>query len=137
MADVRNDHVEARLHDPDLHSGEDGALVIEAAHQHFDPLILLAEDVLRRDEAVVEYQLGGRRAAYAELVDLLADGEAGHFLFAQEGGDPAAALARFGIDDERVGFRAVGDPEFGTVEAVAVPALLGLQLHSNDVAARA
>src|SRR5206468_8447280 len=119
--------------DTELDSGEHRALVIEAAHQHLDALVLLAEDVLRRDEAVVEHQLGRRRTANSELVDLLADREALHVLFDHEGGDSAAALTGLGIDDQSVGVAAVGDPELGAVEAIAVAALLGLELHSDDV----
>src|SRR6185369_1649318 len=137
LANVGQDHVEARLHDPDLHPGEDGSLIVEAAHQNLDALVLRAEDVLWWDKAVVEDQLGGRRSTDAELVDLLADRESGHFLVDDEGGDPAAAFARLGIDDERVRLRSVGDPELGAIETVAVAGLLGLELHSDDIAARA
>jgi hypothetical protein len=57
LADVGQDHVEARLHDAELDPGEHGALIIEPAHQHADAAILLAHDVLGRDEAIVEHQL--------------------------------------------------------------------------------
>ena len=103
LADIGQDDVEARLHDPELDSGEHGALIIEPAHQHPDPAILRPHDVLGRNEAIVEHQLGGRRSAHPHLVHLLADREALHALFDQEGGDPARPLAGLGIDHQRVG----------------------------------
>ena len=50
-------------------------------------------------------------------------------LLDQEGGDAARAGVRIGlgVDDERVGMRAVGDPHLGAVEHVAVALLLGAQ----------
>src|SRR5687767_3762257 len=92
LADIGQDDVEARLHDPDLDSGEHRALVIEAAHQHLGAAILLAHHVLGRDEAIVEHQLAGWRSAHAELVDLLARREAFHPPLDHEGGDAFAAL---------------------------------------------
>jgi hypothetical protein len=72
-------------------SCEDHALVIEAAHQHANAAVERAHDPVLGNEAIVEHQLGGRAAAHAHLVDLLADGETLVALFDQEGGDPAAA----------------------------------------------
>src|SRR5262249_11001948 len=65
-----------------------------------------------------------------------ADRKAVHVLFNQEGRNSAAALAGLGINDERVGFGAIGDPELGAIEAIAVAAAFGLQFHSNDIASR-
>src|SRR4029453_5229087 len=48
-----------------------------------------------------------------------------------------ASLPRLGVDDQGIGLGPVGDPELGAAEAIAVADLLGLQLHSDDVAARA
>ncbi|CCW16251.1 hypothetical protein EBBID32_5830 [Sphingobium indicum BiD32] len=61
------------------------------------------------------------------------DREAGHGFFDEEGGDPLGAFSRAGIDDQRVGFRRVGDPEFGAVQNIAVALFVGAQLHGHDV----
>ena len=42
-----------------------------------------------------------------------------------------------GVDDQHVGHRAVGDPEFGAVEDEAIAAPVGPELHRDDVGAGA
>ena len=56
-------------------AGEHHALVVEARHQHVDALAHLAEHVLVRHLAVLEYELAGVGAAHAELVELLRGGK--------------------------------------------------------------
>ena len=60
-------------------------------------------------------------------------------LLDQEGGDAARAGVGvgLGVDHQRVGVGAVGDPELGAVEDVAVALLLGPQLHRDDIGAGA
>ena len=88
---------------------------------------------------VVEHQLAGVAATHAELVELLRDREALHAFFDQERGDAAGAEFRLGlgVDDQRVGVRAVGDPELAAVEQVVAALVLGLELHRDHVAAGA
>ena len=52
---------------------------------------------------------------------------------------PRGARGRVGlrVDDEHVGVGTVGDPHLGAVEHVAIAALLGAQLHADDVGAGA
>ena len=53
--------------------------------------------------------------------------------------DAARARVRvgLGVDDERLGDRAVGDPHLGAVQHVAVALLLGPRAHGDDVGAGA
>ena len=113
--------VHAGVHDAERAAGEHGALVVEPAHEHVDALALLGEHVFLRHRAVLEHELAGVRAAHAELVELLRGRESLHALFDQERGDAArpGAQVGLGVDDERVGVGAVGDPHLGAVENVA------------------
>ena len=115
------------------------ARVVQAAHQHLDAAVDLAQHVFLGDLAVLEYQLAGVAAAHAQLVQLLRHRETLETLFHQEGGD--AALMRLGIglgvDHQGVGVGAVGDPHLGAVEHVAVALLVGAQLHADHVGAGA
>jgi hypothetical protein len=90
----RADHLRADA-DAALVEGLDGDLVA-LAH--------LAEHVLLGDLAVLEDQLAGARRADAELVLLLADGEALEAALDEEGRDALVALRRVdvGEDDEEV-----------------------------------
>ena len=98
-----------------------------------------AELVLVGHLNVLEHEFRRGRAAHAQLVERLGAAEALHAALDQEGGD--AARPGFGIGlgikDDRVGDRAVGDPELGAVENVAVVALLGPRCHRHHVRARA
>jgi hypothetical protein len=87
--------------------------------------------------AVLEHQLAGVRAAHAELVELLRDRETLETLFDQEGGHAARAGFQIGlgIDHQRVGVGAVGDPHLGAVEHPVVALEVGAQLHRDDVGA--
>jgi hypothetical protein len=81
-----------------------------------------SEDVGGGHPAVVEEELAGGGGADAELVFLLADGEAGGFTLDEEGRD--ALIAGRGInrseDDEEASFGGVGDPELAAVDHVIV-----------------
>ena len=88
----RSNHVEAGLHDAELDSGQHRPLIVEAAHQHADAAVFGAHDVLGRDEAIVEHQLGGWRTTHPDLVDLLPDRKTFHALFDDEGGDASASV---------------------------------------------
>src|SRR3546814_16627327 len=107
-------------------------------HQHADAAIFGAHDLLFGYFAVGEDKLGGRRAAHADLVDLLPDREPRHILFDQESGDTARSRlgASLGVDDQSVAVRRVGDPEFGDLAAISVPPPVGPTMHSTDSPAR-
>jgi hypothetical protein len=77
LVDVGHDDVERRLHEAERAGGKHGALVVEAGHQDLDALPRLAEHVVLGHFAVLEDEFAGFRAAHAELVELLGDGEAG------------------------------------------------------------
>ena len=71
LAHVGQGDVHRRLHQAERAAGQHQALGVEAAHQHLDAVVDLAEHVLGRDLAVLEHQLAGVGAAHAELVELL------------------------------------------------------------------
>ncbi len=137
LMDVGNDDIEGGLHDAEGSAGEDGALVIEAAHQDVDAAPEAAEDVLFGDGAIFEDEFAGVGAAHAELVEFLGAGEAGEGFFDDEGGDAARAggLIGFGVDDQGIGVGAVGNPHFGAVEDVGVAVFFGAQAHGDDIRA--
>ena len=62
-------------------------------------------------------------------------GEPLHGLFDQEGGDAARASLRIGlrVNNQRIGVRPIGDPVFGTIQAVMIVALFGAQLHRHHI----
>src|SRR5439155_17035863 len=125
LMDIGQDEVHAGLHDTEWPRRQYGALIIEAGHQDIDALAGGAEDVLLGNLAIFEDKLAGLAAAHAELVELLGDAEAFEVLLDQKCGD--ALVAGFGIglgiDDENIGARSVGDPEFGSIEDIAVALL--------------
>ncbi|MDT4822676.1 hypothetical protein FQZ97_558830 [compost metagenome] len=135
VVDIGNDHVHHGLHDAQRAAGQDGAFVVQAAHQHLDAAVDLAQHIFLGDFAILEHQFAGVAAAHAQLVQLLRHGKALEALFHQEGGD--AALMRLGIglgvDHQGVRVGAVGDPHFGAVQHVAVAFFLGAQLHADHV----
>ncbi|KAI3480412.1 hypothetical protein L1887_57426 [Cichorium endivia] len=135
VVDIRNDQVHARLHDAGRAAGEDHALVVQAAHQHLHAAVELAEDVLRRYLDVVEEQFAGVGTAHAQLVELVAAGEAFPVTLDDECGDAVRALVQvgLGVDHVGVGVRAVGDPGLAAVEDEMVAALFGAQLHRDHV----
>lgn len=120
-------------------AGEHRTLIVEAGHQHLDALTDAGEHVFFRHFTVVEEQRIGVGATHAELVEMLAVGEALKTLLDEEGGHAARARLRIGlgVDHEHVGIAAIGDPHFRTIEHIAVAALVGAQLHRDDVGPRA
>ena len=113
-------------------------LVVEAGHQHVDAVADGAEHVLLRHLAIRKHQLGGVGAAHAELVELLRGRKTLEALFDDERRDAAGAggAVGLGVDHQRVGERAVGDPHLGAVENVAVALLVGAGAHRHHVGAR-
>ena len=136
--DVGEHHVHARRHDPKGAAREHCALVVEAAHEYVDAAPFLGEYVLRRQLAILEYQLAGVGAAHPQLVELLRGGKALHPLLDQKRGDTARSCVRvgLGVDDQRVGIGPVGDPHLATVENVAIALTLRAQAHRDHVGAR-
>ena len=138
LMDVGHDDVHGRLHDAERSGRQDGALVVEAAHQHIDALAEGTQHVLLGNLAILENQLAGRRAAHAHLVELLRHLEALAVGLDDEGRDAARAGGGIGlgVDDDHLGVGAVGDPHLRAIQHVAVALLVGTQLHRNDVRAR-
>ena len=62
-----------------------------------------------------------------------------HALLDQEGGDAArpGIGPGLGVDDQRVGVMAVGDPHLRAVQDIAVALLVGAQPHRDDIGAGA
>src|SRR5690606_8998870 len=96
---------------------------VERGHGDLEALALLAQEVRRRDPAVLEVEGAGVGRGDAHLlVRCLADeprGVGGH----DEGADAPVALGLVGHgeDDDGVRLRAVGDPVLAAVEDVEVP----------------
>jgi hypothetical protein len=97
----------------------------------------LSTFVFFRHFAILEHQFAGVGAAHAELVEFLRGGKSLHALFDDEGGDAAGTGVGIGlgIDHQRVGNRAVGDPHLAAVEHEAIALLLGACLHRHHVGA--
>ena len=73
------------------------------------------------------------------LSSFVARPEALEALLDEEGADAARAGRRIGlgVDDQRVGDRAVGDPHLRAIEHVAVALAFGARRHRDDVGAGA
>jgi len=129
---VPRHRLEAALADAEAHRREAEPLDLEVAHHVGDAAALGAEEVVARDAAAVEDQLGHRRGAHAQLGDLRARREPGELALDDERRD---AVVELGVDDEHVRFRAVGDERLAAVEdeVIAVAARDGLQ--AEDVGA--
>ena len=138
LADIGHDQVQAGLHDAQRPARQHRPLVVQPAHQDADAAVHRPHDAVLGDLAVLEDQLGGVGAAHAHLVELGTGGEAGETALDQEGGDAPGAGVWIcaGIDHKDVGVGAVGDPELGSVEDIAVASPLGAQAHGDDVRAR-
>lgn len=118
LAGVADGVLERAVGEADELGADGDAAGVEGFDGHLIPFAGLAEDVLRRDAAVIEQHFAGGGAADTEFVFLAADGEAGGVAFNQKTGD--AAVAGVGVDggedEEEAGFGGVGDPEFATGE---------------------
>ena len=134
---IGDDVVHHRLHDAQRPSGQYGALVVKAAHEHLGTLVHTTQHIGRRDFHVVEHQLARVAAAHAELVELLRNAEAWHALFNEEcrHAPRAQFRLRLGVDHQSVSIRAVGDPHLAAVEQVVATLVFGLQLHADHVGA--
>ena len=122
LAGVGERELEHALGGADRDGGGDGALEVEAAHQHRDARVLAAHEAARRDAAVVEDELAGRAAPAAHLLELLRHLEAGEVPLDEEGRDAlGAALGRaLRVDEDHVGDRAVGDVDLAAAQQVVV-----------------
>lgn len=88
LVGVREDVVEAGLHDAYGPSGEDHALKIKPGHEDFDALVEFSELVLSGDVDVLKHELPRVGAPHPELVEFPGAGEAGGvFGFEEEGCD--------------------------------------------------
>ena len=139
LAHIGQHYVKARLHDAERPRRQHGAFVVEPAHQHGDAAIEPAHDVFFRNFAILEHQFASVRAAHAHLVELLPRAETLYAALDQKRGDPARASAGIGlcVYNQSIRVRRVGDPELGSVEHIAIAALLRAQLHADDIRARA
>jgi len=114
--------VEGTLGEADGLSGNADASSIEGGESDFQALAFFAETIFGGDDAVIENDFDGGRAALAHFVFVATDFEAGEGGFDEEGGDslPGCGGIGFGEDDVEAGGGAVGDPGFGAVEDVVV-----------------
>ena len=135
LVHVGDGDIHAGGHDAERAARQNRALVVEAGHQNLHALADLAEDVFLRHFAIVEEERKRIGAAHAELVEMLAVAETRKTLLDDEGGHAARAGFEIGlgVDDQRVGVAAVGDPHFRAVEDVAVAFLVRAQPHRDDV----
>ena len=79
------------LREPEALRADPGPRAVEDPHRDLEALALLAEQVLRRDAAVVEEELAGGRALDPHLRLDPADLEAGRVRLDEEGGDALVA----------------------------------------------
>ena len=102
-------------------------------------LLVAAEQVLHRDAAVLEHDLGGLRGADAELDSFLPSDRPGVSFGHDERG--LAAVAELGVDgrddDGHVGDAAVRDEDLGAVQDPLVAVALGGRAQRLDVRAGA
>ena len=110
---------------------------VQGFHGYDEAHAFFPKQVGLRHAAVLEHQLARGGGADAHFVLLLAEGEAGHALFKDEGAGAAGAALGVGLGDDAVniGFAAVGDPLLGPVEDVVVAVELGGGGDSAGVAA--
>ena len=94
---------------------------VEAGHGVAEACALVAEQVVGRDAAVVELDLGGGLGLPAHLALRRAEAEAGGSGLDQHGRDAARAVAAGADHDEvEVGEAAAGDEGLGAVQGPAV-----------------
>src|SRR6185503_18590806 len=117
-ADRARAHERARDLERGQRAGGAAALPAAGALQLALELVEAAEQVIHGHAHVLEHDLGGLRGADAELVFLLAHGQAGRALLDHERGLAAVAERRVdGRDDDvDVGDAAVGDEDLGAVQ---------------------
>ena len=129
--------LERRARHADLARGEPDARLVELAHQALEAHALGADAAILRQEDVLEEDLVRRDRALAELVELVADGEALVAVLDDEGGDALAARARGdrGEDDVVRGDAGVGDPGLRAVQLVAAVDLLRVRRDRAGVRA--
>src|SRR5680860_909803 len=129
--------VEQELRPADRARAEAHAPVVEHVHGDPEALAGLAEHVLRRHEHAVEVQLAQVVAAQAHGVEALADLEAVHALFDDEGGVAALAVMLGGGEGhEHRALVAVADIVLHAVQAPgAVGLALGARVHAVNVGA--
>ena len=136
---VRNHVVHDRLHDAQRPARQHGALIVQAAHQHLGAHIQAAQNILCRHFDILEHEFARMAAAHSEFVEFLRDRKSLHALFDQKSRDPARTQLRLslGVDHQRVGVGAIGDPHLVAIEQVVATLVLGLELHADDIGARA
>lgn len=122
LAGVADGVLEGAVGEADELGADGDAAGIKGFDGYLIALTGLAEDIFRRDAAVIEQDFAGGGAADAEFVLFAADGEAGGVAFDQEAGN--AAVTGVGVDggedEEEAGFGGVGDPEFAAGEEIAI-----------------
>ncbi|MNQ04714.1 hypothetical protein D3C85_174330 [compost metagenome] len=97
VMDIGHDHIHRRLHQTQRPAAEYGAFVVEAAHQHLDAFINLAQYVLLGNLDILEHQLAGVRTTHTELVELLRAAETWCAFFQNERGHALGTGAQVGL----------------------------------------
>jgi len=134
---VPDRRVVRRLRDAHCLGGDGDPARIDGLERDAEPLSFLAQQVLRRDPAVVEHEFGGRRRVDTHLVLHLADREARRAALHDEGADALVAKRLVSGRERRheVGLGSVRDEDLVSVEDERVTVLLVPHVEVGDVAA--
>ena len=103
-----------------------------------DTVAQLTENILFWNFAVIENKFGRWRAAHPELVELLPCAKSFKSALDYKRRDATGASIRIGlgIDNQRRGMRAVGNPHFSAVQDIAIALFGSTQPHRHDIGAR-
>ena len=119
-------------------SGNADTAAVERVHGNLEALALFAEQILLRNDAVLENQLSRGGTADAHLLFLGADAEAREILLHNESGDSARTLGLVGHgkNDVGVSLAAVRDEDLAAVEDIVVALQNSLRLLAGSIRAR-
>src|SRR5690606_33012554 len=137
LPDVGQGQIEAGLHDAHRAGGQHHPLVVEAAHQHPNPAIDLAQHVLHGYGYIIEEQGTGVGAAHAQLVQVDTAAETGALALDDDGGGAPATACGCGpgADRQYVDIGTVGDPHLAAIEQIVIAAPFGAQAHADHIGA--
>ena len=115
------------------------ALGLEVLHDRVEPRVLLAQQVCRRNTAILEHQFRGVGTQPAGLVQRAANAKSRRALFHDEDGNATGSLCvRIGAyrDEVDIGEHSVGDEHLAAVEYPAVAIAPGACANAGHVGAR-